>query len=176
MTMRTPLAGATALALLLATPAGAHVVLDKGEAPAAAYVRLAFQVGHGCPGQAATTAIRVLIPEGVTVARPMPHPGWTLSRPGAAPQAAGHHGHAAASGHDHAPSPAGEIAWTGGRLEDGLYDEFVLQIRTPETQGALAFPVVQECEGGKVSRWIEPPAPDGARVANPAPVLRVVAR
>jgi len=149
------------------------VVLDKAEAPAGSTVRLAFLVGHGCPGHAATTAIRVQIPEGVTVARPMPHPGWALSRPGAAAEPAGHGAH---HGAHHGAAPAGEIAWTGGRLEDGLYDEFVLQIRTPETPGALAFPVVQECEGGKVSRWVEPPAADGSRVANPAPVLRVMAR
>jgi len=170
------------LGLLAAGPAGAHVVLDAAEAPADGTVRVALRVGHGCDG-AATTAIRLTVPPELRGARPMPRPGWALTL-GPAPAASGHADHGAHQGaHQgahhgahHGAAPA-EIAWTGGRLEDAFYDEFVLQIRTPATPGAvLVFPVVQECEGGAVSRWTERPAADGGRVARPAPVLRLVPR
>ena len=50
--------------------------------------------------------------------------------------------------------------WSGGKLPDDNYDEFV--ISTFLTDGLkpntmLYFPVVQECEQG-VSRWIDIPA------------------
>ena len=197
---------------LLAAPAAAHVTLDASELPADGYVRVALRVGHGCQG-AATTAIRVTLPPGLPMARPMPHAGWTLTpgggegQPGAAPRGsdppaqaaedaaahgagdgavqeaaaqAAHARHAAQAAHARhaAPAPAArEIAWTGGRLDDALYDEFVLFLRTPPTPGAiLALPVVQECEGGRVARWTEAPPAPGARVANPAPFARLVAR
>ena len=65
-------------ALCLAGSAFSHVVLQDGAAAAGASYRAAFQIGHGCNG-AATTAIRVRIPEGFQGAKPMPKPGWMLS-------------------------------------------------------------------------------------------------
>ena len=57
-----------------------------------------------------------------------------------------------------------EVVWSGGKLPDDNYDEFV--ISTFLTDGlkpntTLYFPVVQECEQG-VSRWIEIPAEGAA--------------
>jgi uncharacterized protein YcnI len=163
-------AAALGLLAILAAPAHAHVVLDRGEVPANSYVRLAFWVGHGCQG-AATTGIRITVPPELRAARPMPHPGWTL---GVSPApVADHAGHA---GHHAAPVP-GEIAWTGGRLDDAFFDEFVLLVRTPaEPGGVITFPVLQECEGGAVSRWMARPSAPGERVRDPAPAVRVVAK
>ena len=53
-----------------------------------------------------------------------------------------------------------EVVWSGGKLADGHYDEFVMNTYLtanlkPNT--TLYFPVVQECEQG-VSRWIDIPA------------------
>jgi periplasmic copper chaperone A len=50
--------------------------------------------------------------------------------------------------------------WSGGKLADENYDEFVISTflagnLKPNTM--LYFPTVQECEQG-VSRWIEVPA------------------
>ncbi|MBP0445538.1 YcnI family protein [Roseomonas sp. SSH11] len=175
MTLRS-ITAALALAAGLAAPAAAHVVLDQAEAPAGSYVRLAIRVGHGCGG-AATTALRITVPPELQGARPMPHPGWTVSAGGAEERAGhgSHAGHAAHHGGHHAAASPGEIAWTGGRLDDAFFDEFVLLVRTPaEAGGVLAFPVVQECEGGKVARWVERAANPGERVAYPVPLLRVV--
>ena len=53
-----------------------------------------------------------------------------------------------------------EVVWSGGKLADDNYDEFVISTfltggLKPNT--TLYFPVVQECEQG-VSRWIDIPA------------------
>lgn len=192
MILRNGLAGLGLLALV-AAPASAHITLDRADVPADSYVRLALRVTHGCGG-AATTALRVTLPPELRGARPMPHPGWSLAAAGAAPRGA-HAGHgtqpAPANQAEHAGHAAhqaaaatasgapGEIAWTGGRLDDAFYDEFVLMVRTPAEPGALLrFPVVQECEGGVVARWTEAAAPRGGegRGPGPAPVARVVAR
>jgi uncharacterized protein YcnI len=162
-------AGLGLAALLAASPAMAHVVTDRSEMPANSYVRIAFRVGHGCDG-AATTGIRLTVPQELRGASPMPHPGWTLSLGGG--EASEHAGHA---GHHGSPMPQ-EIAWTGGPLDSAYFDEFVLLVRSPaEAGGTLAFPVVQECEGGAVARWVERAPAGGGRVAFPAPVVRVVA-
>ena len=58
-----------------------------------------------------------------------------------------------------------EVEWSGGKLPDDFYDEFVISTfltggLKPDTM--LYFPVVQECEQG-VSRWIDIPADRGPR-------------
>ncbi|MFH5924652.1 YcnI family protein [Roseomonas xinghualingensis] len=167
MTFRFKAAALGLLALAAASPAGAHVTADRSEMPADSYVRIALRVGHGCQG-AATTGIRLTVPSELRSARPMPHPGWTLETGGA--EHAGHH-----AGHHGAPAPR-EIAWTGGRLEDSHFDEFVLFVRSPAEPGSvITIPVVQECEGGAVARWTERASEPGERVAHPAPLIRVVA-
>ncbi|HYD98898.1 MAG TPA: YcnI family protein, partial [Alphaproteobacteria bacterium] len=69
-----------------------------------------------------------------------------------------------------------EIAWTGGRLDDAHFDEFVLRAALPETPGAvLAFKIVQECESG-THRWIDVAAPGQPEPKEPAPQLRLTPR
>ena len=44
-----------------------------------------------------------------------------------------------------------EVVWSGGKLADDNYDEFVVSTfpdRRPEAEHQLYFPVVQECEQG----------------------------
>ena len=161
----------TALALgaaLAAAPALAHVTLDQATLPADSTVRLAIRVPHGCAG-AATTGIRLQVPPELRGARPMPLAGWTLTtvmQGGAS--VAGEHGTVAVPH---------EIAWAGGHLPDDQYQEFILLLRTPADAGAtLHFPVVQDCEGGKVSRWIERASTPEERPRSPAPSLRIVPR
>ena len=135
-------------AITLVSPAFAHITLDTKEAPALGYVRLAIRVPHGCDG-AATTALRLQVPEGVTAVKAQPKPGWTLTLVA---------GDAAPKGHDRSP-PVHEIVWRGGPLPDAFYDEFLIRVRLPDGAGnTVYFPFVQECEGGKTTRWIERPA------------------
>lgn len=164
------LAFITTAAALPAMQADAHVTVDPAQAAPHAYVRAALRVGHGC-GTAATTRLTVRLPEGVTGARPMPKPGWTIvltPREGTAP----------AGGHGSAPEVA-TITWEGGKLPNEYYDEFVLRFRAPNEPGAtLWFQVRQECEGGAVTDWAEIPA-EGRRISDyphPAAAMRLTPR
>ena len=140
---------AFAAACLAATPAHAHVTLDTPQAAPLGYVRIAVRVPHGCEG-VATTGLRLQVPEGVTAVKPQPKPGWTLTIVHADAPVTG--------GHDATP-PVQEVSWRGGNLPDAYFDEFVLRVRMPDGAGQTVwFPFVQECEGGKVSRWIERPS------------------
>ena len=65
-----------ALATLAASPAAAHVTLEKRQAPVGSYYKAVFAVPHGCAGSP-TVKLRVQIPEGVIGIKPMPKPGWT---------------------------------------------------------------------------------------------------
>jgi uncharacterized protein YcnI len=157
-----------ALGLLCAGEAAAHVTLETQQAQANSFYRAVFRVPHGCDG-AAMTRFTIRLPEGVTEARPMPKPGWTLATTPRGETPAGH-GNVA---------PLAEITWEGGRLEDAHYDEFVVRLRLPDRPGELFYiPVVQDCEGGRQSAWVEIPEP-GVRVTQyryPAPVVRLLPR
>ena len=154
------------LAAFCAAPlAHAHVTIDPPGAPAGAWQRLAFRVGHGCEGSA-TTAITVQIPDGVTGAKPMPKPGWTIAMLEAKlAEPVQSHGKPVTT-------KVAEITWRGGPLPDAWYDEFVMQVKLPDTPGRFAFKVGQVCEKGRVD-WVEMPAA-GARASAPAPVLEVL--
>lgn len=139
--------------VVTASPASAHITLKAKEAAIDSAYDAVFVVPHGCAGSA-TTRIRVQIPEGVIVIKPMPTAGWNVEA------VAGKY----ASGYDYQGSSvsegAKEVVWSGGNLPDHTREEFV--ISTFLTGGlkpgtVLYFPTVQECEQG-VSRWIEIPA------------------
>ena len=75
-----------------------------------------------------------------------------------------------------------EVVWSGGKLADDNYDEFVFSTfltggLKPNTM--LYFPVVQECEQG-VSRWIDIPAAGqsghGHDSKTPAPGLKLTTK
>jgi uncharacterized protein YcnI len=129
-------------------------------------------VPHGCDGKA-TVAVRVKMPEGFIAAKPMPKPGWELKTiRGKYAKAYTLYGEAVTEG-------VLEIDWTGGRLPDEFYDEFVLRGTLAADLPAgemLYFPVVQECEGGAVERWIEIPqaGQSGDDLETPAPGIRLL--
>jgi uncharacterized protein YcnI len=159
---------------LAAGPAAAHVTLDLREAPADSTVRVAIRIPHGCDG-AATTAVRLQIPPVLRNVKPAPKPGWALETVQAA-EASASPAAAVTGGHGSGPVLR-EVAWRGGPLPDAFYDEFILVFRTPATPGeTIYFPIVQECEGNRVSRWIERPQPGGGEPRLPAYGLRIVAK
>lgn len=133
--------------------AAAHITLETDQsAPNAAY-KAVLRVGHGCEG-AATTTVRVKIPEGLIAAKPMPKPGWQVElKEGDYAKSYDYYGTPVTKG-------VKEISWSGGNLPDGFYDEFVFRVRVTDFKpGATVYlPVVQEC-GHIVERWIEIPAP-----------------
>jgi uncharacterized protein YcnI len=148
--------GAAALLAALAGPALAHVAADPGQAPAGAYQKVAFRIGHGC-GKTATTALRLEIPAGVASARPQPKPGWTLE----------------------IEKPQGEdritaVTWRGALPAD-QFDDFALLVKLPAEAATLYFPAVQTC-GEEEEQWTEVPdaEDDPATLKHPAPALRVL--
>jgi uncharacterized protein YcnI len=173
MKSNTLLATGLAIAAVAATPAAAHITLENRQASPGSYYKAVFMVAHGCAGSA-TIGIRVRIPEGVIAVKPMPKPGWTIETvKGAYPESYQLHGRSVSEG-------VREVVWSGGKLADDRYDEFVLSgylTGSLKPDSTLYFPVVQECEQG-VSRWIEIPQ-DGKPahdVKSPAPGLKLIAK
>jgi uncharacterized protein YcnI len=161
-----------ACALVTATAAGAHVVLEYQAAPAASSYRATFRVGHGC-GASATRQIVVEIPAGVRGAHPMPKAGWQLAIERAPlPQPETDHGRTVTE-------DVARVTWTARTREDALasahYDEFVLVARLPAQAGPLYWPVRQVCEEGR-SDWVEVPRA-GQKLSDlksPAALLEVL--
>ncbi|NVO07620.1 MAG: YcnI family protein [Rhodoferax sp.] len=163
---------AACAALFLAHTVQAHVVLQDGAAAAGASYRAAFQIGHGCDG-AATTAIRVRIPEGFAGAKPMPKPGWTLTT-SVARLARPYSSHGKTITED-----VSEVRWVANGADNALpdtwFDEFVLRGTTPAKAGALWFQVLQSCEKGELD-WSQIPASGTSTqgLKAPAALLEVI--
>ena len=162
-----------AIDIIVATPAFAHVTLEAQEARVGASFKAVVRVPHGCAGSA-TTAIRIKIPDGVIAVKPMPKPGWTLETK------TGPYGKTNAHYHNTKLSEGvSEVAWSGGKMPDAHYDEFVFASFLSgdlEAGKTLYFPVVQECEKG-VHRWIEIPAgKPGEHLDEPAPGVKLLAK
>ncbi|NTG25025.1 YcnI family protein [Agrobacterium rhizogenes] len=151
-------------------PASAHITFENKEVKPGATVKFVLRVPHGCDG-AATTAVRIALPESLSDAKPQPKPGWTLSLVTENVQSA-----SATPGHNHGGTDSlKEIAWTGGRLEDAHYDEFVFRAAVSRAAtGRIFVPVVQQCDGA-AARWIEIPTDGGSsdNLKHPAPSVRV---
>jgi uncharacterized protein YcnI len=155
----------------LATPASAHITLERQEAPVGASYKVVLRVPHGC-GASPTLKVRVRIPDGVIAVKPMPKPGWQID------VVKGKYDKTYTMFHSTTVTEGvKELSWTG-RLPDENYDEFVASVYLTEDLAArqtLYFPIVQECETG-VHRWIEIPEPGktAGDYKEPAPGLKLL--
>lgn len=161
---------AIAAALVIPIHAHAHVTLEVQEASADSWHKLRLGVPHGCAGSP-TTAVRLRLPDGILSARPQPKPGWMLEivRSKLDGPVTDSHGNPVTE-------RGSEIRWTGGRLPDDNFEEFLVQVRLPDRPGeTLYFPTVQDCETG-VHRWIDIPEAGKTRgdYRQPAPHLRLL--
>lgn len=159
-------AGAASIALV--STASAHITLDTAQAPAGGSYKAVIRVPHGCDG-AATTALKVTIPEGFYNVKPMPHAGWEIETVnGAYAKTYMSHGVPVAEGLQ-------QVAWKNGTLPDAYYDEFVMQGTLSadiEPGTVLYFQTEQTCADGSVSHWV---GMGGAAGEEPAPRLTVTA-
>ncbi len=159
--------------MLAATSALAHVTLETREARAGTSYKAVLRVTHGCQG-ASTIKVRAQIPEGVIGVKPMPKPGWQVETTRGAYERTYpyFHGQQVSEG-------VKEIVWSGGKLADDHYDEFVFAsfLARDLKEGRLYIPVTQECEKGEW-RWVEIPAPgqDSHALKAPAPALVILAQ
>lgn len=172
LSVRSPLSGLIGMigVAVASTSVQAHITLEQKEATIGGSYRASFRVPHGC-GNAATTKVRVTIPEGVVSVKPMPKSGWQLA------MAKGKYDKSYAVYHGTVSEGVKEVTWSG-QLPNDYYDEFVLSAYLTDALvpgKMLYFPVVQECETG-VNRWVEIPQ-DGKTMADykePAPGVMLV--
>ncbi|AML53330.1 YcnI family protein [Falsihalocynthiibacter arcticus] len=126
-------------------------------------------IGHGCAGEA-TLKVRVLIPEGMIAAKPVPKAGWTLETvTGVYENSYDYYGTPMTEG-------VKELIWTG-ELLDAHFDQFSFRGKLTDTfavGSTVYFPVVQECANG-AERWIEIPAEgqDPHELDGPAPGVEI---
>lgn len=153
--------------------AQAHATFENAEARQNSGWKGVLRVPHGCDG-AATTRVRIVIPEGMIAVKPMPKAGWTLST------VTGPY----ARSYDYFGRPVNEgvkeIVWSGGTLPDAHYDEFVFTARVTDALPAgkpVAIPVHQACENGGTLAWAEVAADgqDAHALKSPAPLVRITA-
>jgi uncharacterized protein YcnI len=153
------------LASALAGSAQAHVVMTPAEATAGGYYTGEFRISHGCD-EAATTAVRIEVPENVLTARARPKPGWTVEverAPLATP--------VVSEGREQRDRVAA-ITWRGNLPAD-QFDGFGVMLKLPKGQsGQIYLPVRQTC-GSATVEWTELPeaGKSWGSLKHPAPVL-----
>lgn len=113
-----------------------------------------------------TTAVRLVIPEGVDVSGVMPISGWMHTeirevKAGETPVIAD----------DGDMAPAGrvsEVRWTGGKITPGEFLEFPLNISSTGEPGKMTFKAYQTYSDGSVVNW------DGSDDKHEAPILEIL--
>jgi len=133
------------LALLLAAGgAAAHVSIRPAAAPP--NTNETFSVRVPTEKASPTVRVRIEFPAGVTVSRFQPKPGWQRAdeRDGTGRIAA--------------------TTWSGGRIENGEFDEFVFIARTPQDAGTLRFRAFQTYGDGETVEWVNNADPGAAPV------------
>lgn len=105
-----------------------------------------------------TTAIRLLIPEGLERVRPFAKQGWKIELV-----------------KDDTGEQVREIHWSGGSILPEQKEVFQFTARTPAEEGELVWKAYQTYEGGEVVAWDRDPksAPEGETVPNPYSVTAV---
>lgn len=141
--------------MVLGVPARAQIVLSQPSFEAGQNYAAFFKIEHGCDGSP-TIALRVQIPDGVTVLETPQKPGWALNA-------------------ERNKGRISAVTWHG-KLEAKMADQFGLLVRLPLKAGALYFPTVQQCEKGETG-WIDIPTAGQALrdVAHPAPMMQLTA-
>jgi len=165
-------AATAAIALSLASPAGAHVTATPSTAAAGAYTVVTFSVGHGCEGSP-TTKIEIQVPESVLSVTPSRNPFYdveTTIQKLDEPVADAH-------GNEVTERTASIVYTASTPLPDGERDAFELSFQLPDAEGeTLSFPTIQTCQKGETG-WTEVPADgqDAEELESPAPAFEIVA-
>ena len=136
------------LTLAVASVGSAHVRVVPEEVPAGSFEVLTVRVPT--EKDISTTEVSVEIPEGFTISRVEPVPGWDyeLEEEGGLVSA---------------------ITWSGGEIGATEFQQFNIQGRTPEEPGEYPWRALQTYEDGSVVEWIGPEESE-----EPASVIRVL--
>lgn len=165
-------ATSTFIAGLTSSLAIAHVTIEPKNVSRGP-IKFVLRVPHGCAGSS-TTSLQIAIPEGLIGVKPMPKPGWAVEvTKGAYARSYDYfHGTKMSEG-------TKTVTWSGGRLEDGHFDEFALIGYVSDAFNAgdwVYIPATQHCEEGSMS-WNQIPAPGiaASSLKTPAPRLTIIA-
>ena len=145
----------TAVGLLTATPASAHVHVDADNPAPGSTSVLTFRVPGESESGAVTTQLTVALPD-VASARTEVMPGWT-----------------AKLDRDAAAGTVKSVTWTaapGVGISSDQFALFKISVRLPESD-TVSFPATQTYSDGSVVRWDQAPLPDGSEPEHPAPQL-----
>jgi uncharacterized protein YcnI len=154
--------------LLLAAPASAHISPTIASAPAGSYTTFSLQVPHGC-GEGGTDKLEVKIPEDITSVTPEAVPGWTVTRTTEAldPPVDDGEGGTITERTD-------TVTWEGGPLPHDQLLLFGLSVKMPDAPGErVSFPVIQSCDNGQQTDWIEIPEAGAEEPEHPAPTIEL---
>lgn len=136
--------------LTLAVPsiASAHVRVLPEEVPAGSFE--VFTVRVPTEKDIPTTGVRVEVPEGFTISRVEPVPGWDYEL-------------------EEEAGVVSAITWSGGEIGATEFQQFNVQGQTPEETGEYAWNAYQTYEDGEIVEWTGPEDSE-----EPASVVRVV--
>ncbi|GAA2355468.1 YcnI family protein [Streptomyces cuspidosporus] len=170
---RLPVVGgiaASALVLLAASPAFAHVSVQPGQAEQGTYSTIAFKVPNE-KDDASTVKLEVTLPADHPLASVMaqPVPGWDvkLTKTKLAKPVESHG--------EKITEAVTKVTWSGGKIEPGTFQQFPLSVgELPHDTDQLVFKALQTYDDKEVVRWIEAPQEGQPEPENPAPVLKLV--
>lgn len=166
----TVLVAATAVTLVGAAPAFAHVTAQPGTAEQGSYAVIALRVPTESDS-AGTVSLQVTLPvdHPITSVRTTPRPGWTATvakAPLDPPLQA--HGRTITEA-------VRTVTWTadpGVRIGPGEFADFPLSLGPlPTDTDRLMLPAVQTYDDGEVVTWDQSPAADGSEPERPAPAV-----
>ncbi len=115
--------------------AWAHVRLVPEEVPADSFQVLTVRVPT--EKDVPTTEVRVEVPEGFTISRVKPVPGWEYE-------------------FEEEAGVVSAITWSGGEIGATEFQEFDIQGKTPEEAGEYPWRAFQTYEDGSVVEWVGP--------------------
>jgi len=141
------------MTMLLALPAvvQAHVTVAPKAINASSYEVFTLRVPT--EKESDTVKVRVEVPEGFAVSRVKPMPGWTYVM------------EKSADG-----KTVKAIAWSGGKIAPGEFQEFQFQGKSAANAGKYAFPAFQTYANGETVAWSGP-----SDAQTPASIVEVKA-
>ena len=164
--MRKFLPAAVATAALAAPAAAqAHVTLQPNEAEAGGFTRLDVRVPNE-RDDAATTKVRLQLPDGFAFTSYEPTPGWKVD------VETGKLAEPVKTDDGDVTEGVKLITWSSAKgIPAGAFEDFGLSVRVPGEAGdTLTFKAVQTYSNGEVVRWI---GPEGSE--HPAPTVKLTA-
>jgi uncharacterized protein YcnI len=121
------------LTLAVTSVASAHVRVLPEEVPAGTYEVLTVRVPT--EKDIPTTGVRVEVPEGFTISRVEPVPGWDYEL-------------------EEDEGVVSAITWSGGEIGETEFQQFDIQGQTPQESGEYPWRAFQTYQDGTVVEWI----------------------